>query len=93
MNWKFFYQEAPTIVSNEVAVLSNEHLNEYNGLFIATVLRNTIEQTLWHRQNIKSSLRTQQINLPVDGAGKVDWNFMDEYIKSIPNSNLIKRIW
>lgn len=90
---KCFYQEAATIISNGVAVLSNEHLNKYNGLFIATILRNTIEQTLWHRQNIKSSLKTQQINLPVDEAGEVDWKFMEDYIKSIPNSNLIKKIW
>lgn len=58
-------------------------------MFIATVLRNSIEQTLWYRQSTKSNLRTQQINLPVDYVGKVDWNFMEKYIRSIPNSNLI----
>lgn len=46
-------------------------------MFIAIVLRNSIEQTLWYRQSIKSNLRTQQINLLVDYAGKVDWNFME----------------
>lgn len=59
-------------------------------MFIATVLRNSIEKTLWHRQNIKSSIRTQQITLPVDAAKNVNWNFMEKYIRSIPNSNLIK---
>lgn len=88
---KCFYQEAPAVISNGVVALFNKHLNKYNGMFIATVLRNSIEQALWYRKSIKSNLRTQQINLPVDYAGKVDWNFMEKYIRSIPNSNLIQK--
>lgn len=70
---KCFYQEALTIIFNGVAVLSNGYLNKYNELFIVTVWRNTIEQTLWHRWNIKSRFKTQQINLPVDQAGEVGY--------------------
>ena len=88
---KCFYQEAPAVISNGAVALINKHLNKYNGLFIATVLRNSIEQSLWYRKSIKSNLRTQQINLPVDYSGKVDWNFMEKYILSIPNSNLIQK--
>ena len=88
---KCFYQEAPAVISNGAVALINKHLNKYNGMFIATVLRNSIEQSLWYRKSIKSNLRTQQINLPVDYSGKVDWNFMEKYILSIPNSNLIQK--
>ena len=62
----------------------NPNLNEYNGLFIATVLCQERLKYSFGRSWTGSRLVDTIIKLPVDANGNPDWHFMENYIKALP---------
>lgn len=60
----------------------------YIGLFIATVIENS-EGYKWNygRQCRINDTKNIKIKLPVDSKGDPDWQFMEDYIKSLPYSS------
>ena len=62
----------------------NPNLNEYNGLFIATVLCQERLKYSFGRSWTGSRLVDTIIKLPVDANGNPDWQFMENYIKALP---------
>ncbi|MFA6598808.1 MAG: restriction endonuclease subunit S [Ignavibacteriaceae bacterium] len=82
-----FYQPKPFWASDDVNVLYPKFsMNVYNALFIASVIK--LEKyrfnygRKWHLVRMKGSL----IKLPVDNGGQPDFEFMENYIKSLPYS-------
>ncbi len=66
------------------SVIGSEHLNEYNALFIMSVLRNSFDSVFDYKMKAtKVLLKNHKIKLPVDTEGKPDWGYMESYIKSI----------
>ena len=83
-----FYQPVPFWATDDVNVLyfkknHNVQFNKYIAFFVCTIIKKDKYRwsygRKWHMQNMKKS----QIYLPVDSYGKPDWNFMENYIKSL----------
>ena len=67
----------------------NKHLNKYNGLFIATVLRHNNKKYSYGYKISKDRLNDTIIKLPVNENGEPDYQFMEDYIKTLPYSKYI----
>lgn len=78
-----FYHDSEICVSTDVEVLYSSRLNEYNGIFIATVLAQ--EQYRWSfgRKPKNNKVLDTKIKLPVNKTGELDWDYMELYIKEI----------
>ena len=61
----------------------NDNLNEYNGTFIATILCQERPKYSFGRSWTGNRLKDTIIKLPVDSNGNPNWQFMEDYIKSL----------
>lgn len=81
-----FYQDRPFICGDHIVVIRAGWLNKYTAAFVTTLLCKEK-----YRYNYGRSLKIDKINstrimLPVDNLGNPDWQFMEDYIKSLPYS-------
>jgi type I restriction-modification system DNA methylase subunit len=82
------YQPIDFIGSTTLSCGYNEKLNAYNGLFIVTVLDLERYKYSFGRKYGSKQIQKAKIKLPAKN-GQPDWQFMEDYIKSLPYSNLI----
>jgi hypothetical protein len=62
-------------------------LNIYNGLFLTAVLNLSIKlKYSYGRGATKEKLSLLDIKLPINSKNQPDWEFMEDYIKSLPYS-------
>lgn len=82
-----FYQSEPFWASDDVNVLypSGWILNKYIGLFIATVIKAERPKFNYGRKWKKEVMKKSVIKLPTKN-GEPDWDYMENYIKSLPYS-------
>lgn len=64
----------------------NPNLNQYNGIFLATILSKERPKYSFGRSWTGDRLKKTRIKLPVTPSGEPDWKFMEDYIKSLPYS-------
>lgn len=76
------YMDVDFIGTTDIVAGYNEYLNCYNGLFIATVLCQERPKYSFGRK-WKTHLRDTIIKLPQTREKLPDWNFMEQYIKSL----------
>lgn len=81
-----FYQEHPFTTGDHIVVCRSSNLNKFNALFIATILRLEKYRFNYGRAFKKQIVESHKIKLPVQSNGSPDWDFMEEYIKSLPFS-------
>lgn len=84
------YQKEDFIGSATLACGYNEHLNEYVGLFLVTVLDLERYRFSFGRKYGKKQIQNMRIKLPANSKGEPDWAFMEYYIKSLPFSSNLK---
>ena len=61
-------------------------LNKYSAAFLVTILGKLKYKYAYGRQVRLMRLPFEKIKLPVDKTGKPDWQFMEDYTKSLPYS-------
>lgn len=85
---KSSYQTKPFCVSQNVAILRPKDfsLNIYVASFLNTIIRKDIFRFAYGRTLSLERLKMLKIKLPVDKKGNPDWQFMEDYIKSLPYS-------
>lgn len=82
-----FYQPADFWASDDVNVLYPKfELNEYRALFLTTLIRREKYRFNYGRKWHLERMQESKIRLPITSAGKPDWQFMEDYIKSLPYS-------
>lgn len=87
---KPYWQENDFAASQNILILYNNKLNRYSALFLTTVLKHIIQDKYSYNRPIqKEKFKGNFIKLPVDSQGNPDWQFMENYIKSLPYSDLI----
>ncbi len=64
-------------------------INKYIGLFIATVMKKFSFKYIYGRKLTSKRLEKEIIKLPIKELDLPDWNYMEDYIKTIPYSKLI----
>lgn len=85
-----FYQSEPFWASDDVNVLypNGWQLNQYIGLFIATVIKAERPKYNYGRKWTKDIMEKSVIKLP-SKEGKPDFDYMEQYMKSLPYSDRI----
>ncbi|NQS97592.1 MAG: N-6 DNA methylase [candidate division Zixibacteria bacterium] len=81
-----YYVKGEFTASDEISIFQNERLNIFNGIFIATVISKNKYKYCFGRKAFKNKFINDFIALPVDSNNKPDWEFMENYIKSLPYS-------
>ena len=82
-----FYQDKKVWVSDNANVfyLKDKKLNPYIATFLVTLLKLEKFRFSYGMTGKKGRLETFSIRLPVNGQGDIDWQFMEECIKPLPN--------
>ena len=87
-----FYQNAPFWPSDDVNVLYAKswwNLNQYIAMFIITVIRVNKYKFDYGRKWTLEKMKESTILLPSKSKNVPDWEWMENYIKSLPYSDLI----
>lgn len=81
------YQEKDFSASDHVEVLTPLFkMNKYIALFLTTIINREQYRYSYGRKCSQIKLRKSRIKLPATPDGKPDWQFMEDYIKSLPYS-------
>lgn len=85
-----FYQFNDFYTGQNIQILRYKGINKYNGLFVCMVIKFIIKQLYsWGGNGATlSRLLLTKIRLPSTN-NEPDWKYMENYIKSLPNSDLI----
>jgi len=83
------YQPVDFIGSTTLTAGYTPFLNQYNALFIVTVLDLERYRYSFGRKYGLNEVKNKIIKLPVANDGAPDWQFMEDYIKSLPYSKSI----
>ena len=85
-----YWQEKDFAASQNILMLYNKNLNKYSALFLTTMLKHIIKDKYSYNRPIqKEKFKNNLVKLPIDSQGNPDWLFMENYIKSLPYSDLI----
>lgn len=83
------YQSKPFVTGEHIIVIRAKWLNKYTGLFLKTILDQEKFRYGYGRAFTIDLVNNTELILPVDEFGNPDWKFMEEYIKLLPNGDLI----
>ena len=81
------YMDVDFIGTTDIVAGYNENLNQYNGLFIATILCQERPKYSFGRK-WKTHLKDTTIKLPQTADGNPDWVYMEQYIKSLSHKKI-----
>lgn len=85
-----FYQPLPFCSTEDVHVFSPKfEMNKYVGLFFATLIQKEKYRYNYGRKWGIARMNDSRVKLPVNLEGQPDFEFMEEYIKSLPFSKQI----
>jgi RNase P protein component len=84
-----FYQKGEYFADDNVHSLfpKNNRLSDCAALFLATVLNTNQYKYAYGRQVRMKRLCKEKVKLPANEDGSPDWQFMENYIKSLPYSS------
>lgn len=88
-----FYQTQPFFASEKIVTIDTVQvtLTPYIAMFLIPILQLEAEMYSYggRKWAVNEQLLKTEIKVPVDGNGNPDWQFMEDYIKSLPfSSNL-----
>ena len=86
-----FYHDYEFSTGDHIAVLTpkNFELNKYRALFIKSIWRKNAYKYDYGRPAIIRNIENTVIPLPVLPNGNPDWQFMENYVKSLPYADNI----
>lgn len=71
---------------NILVLIPKDKISKYTMMFIVTLINQDQYKYAYGRQYRQKTLLKHKIKLPVDSKGDPDWQFMEDYIKSLPYS-------
>lgn len=89
MFFNVFYQNFKFSTDDNVYHFVNKKLSMESALFVVTVLRMQKDKYGYGRQFRKDNAKNTTIMLPQDQKGNPDYKFMEDYISSLPYSDLL----
>lgn len=86
-----FYQNKEYFETDNILIMTNSRINEYSGPFIVSVFNSIIAHKFsYGRVASIGKVSIEYIHLPVTADGTPDYDFMEQYIKSLPFSKVIE---
>lgn len=86
-----FYQPHSFYTGQNIQVLSNEHINKYNALFLVNLLKIVLDKFNWGGNGATlTRLKNSRILLPITDDGLPNYTYMEEFMK-LKEKELIKR--
>ncbi len=70
-----------------ISMLYNDNLNDLRALFICSIIRNTAQKFGYSDLLNSKNLRTLNLKLPATPDGQPDWQYMEDYMRSIMNKS------
>ena len=86
---KVYYVGTSFTASDEISIFKHKKLNKYNGLFISTIISQNQYKYSFGRKAFKNKFSKDFISLPINDNDGIDWEFMENYIKSLQYSSSI----
>lgn len=84
-----FYQAEDFITGDHMVVVrADSWLNSYTALYIVAILTNEQYKYSYGRAYLMDRIKDTIVKLPTDSDGNPDWQFMEEYIKSLHHKPL-----
>ena len=84
-----YYQEDDFICGDHIVVIRYPKINKYNALFLVSILNLERFRYSYGKSFKMDSISNTKIKLPSDLHGNPNWEYMENYIKSLPfSSNL-----
>lgn len=89
-----YYQAKPFTCTHDVnpLYLKGHELNPYIALFLCTLIEKERFRWAYGRKWRPIRMPSSMIKLPVTHAGTPDWQFMEDYIKSLPYSQNLEPV-
>ena len=84
-----FYQNEEFIVGDHMVVVRANWLNKYRGLYITTLLNKEQYKYSYGRAFVMDKIKNTVLYLPSTSEGEPDWQYMEDYIKSLPYGDRI----
>lgn len=86
-----FYQPDEYFETDNILILTNNKINQWSGLFIAGAYNNsTASKFSYGRVASIGKIKVEYISLPIIKEGKPDYDFMEQYMKSLPFSKVLE---
>ena len=85
-----FYQEEPFFTGNKINIIrtKDNKITKDVAMFLITIFNFEMKDKFsYGRAIVNSQLKKMKIKLPKDKKGNPDWEFMENYIKSLPYSS------
>ncbi len=84
-----FYQDEDFIAGDHIVVCRSKWINKYTAMYIKTLLDKERYRYSYGRAFKKAFIENTVIALPTRPDGKPDWNYIEQYIKSLPFADRI----
>ncbi len=68
---------------SSIIILRNDMLNELRGKYLSTVIRFACKAWDYANMGNKDKLADTMVSLPIDANGEPDWQYMENYMRSI----------
>ncbi len=79
------YQESNFQASQNIAILRKNGITKRIALFICSIINFEINLKYSYGRTVgKKNIEEIVLKLPIDSIGNPDWNFMEDYMKSLP---------
>lgn len=78
------YQPGPFVAGEHIIAARADWMNKYTGLFVTCLLKQERYRYSYGRAYKLDSIRNTELRLPATPDGKPDWQWMENYIKSLP---------
>ena len=72
-----------------MVVVRANWLNKYRGLYITTLLNKEQYKYSYGRAFVMDKIKNTVLYLPSTSEGEPDWQYMEDYIKSLPYGDRI----
>lgn len=82
------YQTVPFVCGDHIVICRADWINTYTALFIVTLIKREQYKYSYGRAFKMQLISETKIKLPAKG-GKPDWEYMENYIKSLPYGDRI----
>lgn len=79
-----FYQKEDFIAGVKIYTIRHKNINDINAMFICALLNINVSKYKYTEARILEKIKQETIKLPATTQGQPDWQFMENYIKSLP---------